>query len=232
MFERPSEICRGPLCQRPDKLTSVQRILGVLAGRAPGNRFIADLAPEATLIIAADSGQDICLEHGVTPQIVVGDFDSLSHRIPGVEYRQDTDQDRSDCDKLLDEIKRNAPDEVILAGFEGDRLDHMLAGLTSLALSGLAVQICLQGGTGHILFRGDHDLGTLKPGRTVSIIPIGGAEVTLTGFRWPLERAILGLGSAVSLSNQTENAPRIEIFAGCVLLIVEGEQAKWTSAVS
>ena len=205
----------------------MQRILGVLAGEGPANQRIAELARGADLIIAADSGQDICRAHGVTPHIVVGDFDSLSDRIDGVRYIHDPDEDRSDCDKLLDAVAKCGMSDFVLVGFEGDRLDHMLAGLASIATSALSPRIGLAGGTGHILRAGHHDFPELGSGRTVSALPIGAAIVSMRGFRWPLEKATLNSAGFLSLSNVVEQASVIEVHDGLVLCVVSGEPVDW-----
>ncbi len=206
----------------------MSKILGVLAGEGPANDHLFRLAQRADLIVAADAGQEVCLAHNIRPHIVVGDFDSLTQRIPGVEYRQDVDEYRSDLDKLLDLASARKPSECILAGFEGSRLDHMLAGLASIAVSSLSPRIALASGSGWLLRRGDFSLTHLKAGRTASLLPIGQCVVTMSGFQWPLARVTLDSAGAVSLSNQVVDRAHVQIHSGCALLVLNGELIDWT----
>ena len=54
------------------------RALLVCAAPVPGTEtLLPRLAAEADLVVAVDGGGSVCLEAGVVPDVVVGDFDSL-----------------------------------------------------------------------------------------------------------------------------------------------------------
>src|SRR6056297_2270812 len=77
-------------------------------------------APE---VVAADSGADRALAHGVTPRAVFGDFDSISDDARG-RLDPDTlhlmpDQDSTDFDKCM---RRLSAPLIIGVGFCGERL--------------------------------------------------------------------------------------------------------------
>lgn len=194
-------------------------VLGVLAGR--------DLAPgalEAWLawadrVIAADGGADLCRAAGREPDAIVGDLDSISD---ASGLRPDPDQDSSDADKLLARFAHEGHRSVTLIGVEGDRLDHVLATLLSVArVEGHPVcRLVLRSGTARIVAAGG-DLEQGASGR-VSLIPLSPSRVTLTGVRWPLRSAALEPRGRVSLSNEmVGDRLSLVVHEGLVALFLE-----------
>lgn len=86
-------------------------------------------------IIAADSGLKYCLEANVSPDLLVGDFDSYSGELPsGVETVKLPTQ-KDDTDLLFAvrcALEKNFSDILILGGY-GSRPDQNLAMLQTLA---------------------------------------------------------------------------------------------------
>ena len=64
----------------------------------------------AKTVVAADGGADQAVNHGVIPDAVIGDFDSITNttraRIPEDRLHPDQDQDTTDFDKCLSQISR------------------------------------------------------------------------------------------------------------------------------
>lgn len=204
-----------------------RRILAVLGGVSAANQSLAQLAEKADRIIAADSGQNICTSAGFLPHLVVGDFDSLSEKLSGIKYREDLDQDRSDCDKLLDALITEGAADIIIGGLEGDRLDHMLSSLTSIAKSSLSPQILLMGGVGHVLREGSWKFPEFKSGTTFSLLPLVASVVSVKGVEWELENAKLEFGKFLSLSNIIRDNFELVIQSGVLLVVFNGEPARW-----
>ena len=108
--------------------------------------FLADHSFDKTLFIACDSGFESCLSLGVNPDIVVGDFDSISDDAykkienTGAEViklnpvKDDTDTEFA----LRLAFKRTKnTDEIYILGGTGARIDHTLGNI-SLFFDGLA----------------------------------------------------------------------------------------------
>jgi thiamine pyrophosphokinase len=200
-----------------------RRILGVLAGGMGVREDLRRFADSCAKIYAADSGQDVCESYGFMPQVVVGDMDSVRTRVDGIEYRELADQDSSDLDKLLAEVRSEEPMDLYLAGFEGDRFDHMLAGLGSVVRSGLSPWVLLAQGYGRFLRGGDSWLMQGGLGERFSVLGLEDATVSVTGARWGLESARLGFGYGASLSNEFADGPvEITVESGVVLVILDG----------
>lgn len=115
-----------------------QHVLGVLAGKDMPPELLRKWVGSAEILIAADGGADSILAAGFKPDAIVGDLDSLSEaaRLCGCELHKITDQNYTDCDKLLRYVQDRELLPITLAGIEGDRIDHVLGSLYSVAASG------------------------------------------------------------------------------------------------
>lgn len=84
-------------------------------------------------LLAVDGGADHALAAGVMPKWVSGDFDSISaaarQAIDPARLHHTPDQDQTDFDKAVSLV--DAP-LVMAVGFTGARLDHTLAGMSTL----------------------------------------------------------------------------------------------------
>lgn len=198
------------------------RVLGVLGGASLSPSVLAAWANSATFIAAADSGADALLAAGVTPDIVVGDLDSLiADRTTFSDVREDTSEASTDCDKLLAVLAAEGHRSVTLINLAGELPDHELAILHSAAKSGLFCRLVYNRGFGHVLV-GPTRHAFAGRGR-VSLLPLTRcAGVSLAGVRWPLLRAELDPLGATSISNEAV-APIIEVSldSGAAFLFTE-----------
>jgi thiamine pyrophosphokinase len=197
---------------------SRKRVLGVLAGGDLPPEQLAQWCHSADFVLAADGGADRCLASGVTPDLTVGDLDSLvAEGLPNVLRVQD--QERSDCDKLLAQAAQMGAERVVLAGAEGDRLDHTLASLSSALASGLRVSFALRRGMADLVLPPGMSR-SVEPDDIVSVMPLMPCQgFSIDGVRWPLSGVELLLGGQISLSNRAEGTPvRIRFASGAALL--------------
>ena len=169
-------------------------------------------------IIAADGGATRLLNAGLTPDTVVGDFDSLSAQDRlrlehlGVELVEAApDKDESDTELcLLAALEAEAVHITILGALGLTRPEHSVANLLLLAdprLDGIDVAIAGRGsritrmgtadGPGHVAIDGE-------PGDFVSLLAMDAAVegVTTVGLRFRLVAETLLLGPSRGLSNE------------------------------
>ena len=183
--------------------------------------FIADHSFDKTLFIACDSGFESCLSLGVNPDIVVGDFDSISD--DAYKKIEDTgaeviklnpikdDTDTEFALRLAFDRTKNT-DEIYILGGTGARIDHTLGNISLLGL-GLKhdrevilvddrnyIQMLAPGWT--LELEKDGKFGQF--GKYVSVFPYGGiaSGVTMKGFKYPLHRATLEGFNTLTVSNE------------------------------
>jgi thiamine pyrophosphokinase len=192
---------------------------------------------DAELRVAVDGGAAWLESIGRTPDLLVGDLDSvdpqLVRRLEAESVpieRHPTEKDSSDCELALAAARSRGADEItVLGAIGGERLDHELANVLLLAASPLGEQ--LQIVRGRTRLRALRDGGELTidadVGTMVSLLPIGGTAegVTTDGLRYPLRDEPLHPGSTRGLSNEVYSRPAtVRLRRGTLLIIETGEE--------
>lgn len=179
------------------------------------------LAPH---VVAADSGADTALSHGVMPRAVIGDFDSISNaaraRIPTAAQHPDPDQDTTDFEKCLAAI--SAP-LILGLGFCGDRLDHQLAACSVLVR--FAHQRCILLAEADAVFLCPPTLHLpLDAGCRVSLFPMGAVEGRSDGLRWPIGGLSMAPDGRIGTSNEALGPLYLEVTAPKMLVILPSDR--------
>ena len=183
----------------------------ILCGGPAPNSNVVKHIPSHDYLIAVDSGLDHARNLGLEPNLVIGDFDSISHsglswvKKQKIEIKQfSTNKDKSDLELALDEAKRIG-DSVFVVGSDSGRFDHVLGIIAAL---GSAAPFFSQSyallGTSYLTFVNTNGRIYLSNGRTASIFALGehAHGVTLRGFKWELVDASLPAKSTLGLSNE------------------------------
>ncbi len=180
----------------------------------------------ADFIIAADGGFAYLGKHGVVPDLVIGDFDSLSAPPAGGPKTIVLPQEKDDTDMLA--ALREGWDcgfrRFCIYGGTGGRLDHTIANIQCLA--GLACR----GGRGYLFDRDTvitavHNGGIAFPagaGGIVSVFSCSGTStgVSEQGLKYPLNNATLRSTYPLGVSNRFTGAPgSISVQSGTLLVI-------------
>ena len=187
----------------------MMRALIVLGGDAPCAALLESCMRDADLVIAADSGLAAFDKAGLEPHLLVGDMDSVppdvlkkyEGRLP--EHRLNCIKDDTDGVDALDLAVARGADSITLLGALGGRLDHALANVMLLVRAqrkGVKAEILSE--TVRIARVDGYASLSGAKGDTVSLLPLGRAEgVTLKGFFYPLEHAVLESDYPLGVSN-------------------------------
>jgi len=189
---------------------------------------------DGDLILAADGGYGALLAHGIQPDLIVGDFDSLG-RVPEDPRVLAFPPEKDDTDMALavwmgwDRGYR----EFRLYGGSGDRPDHELANLQLLSAvtrRGGSAALVAPRYTVYCVTDGTLDLEAKPAGTTVSVFCQGerAEGVTLQGLKYALQDASLQGHVALGVSNEMTGAPaRISVARGTLWVFVyEAPEAK------
>jgi thiamine pyrophosphokinase len=188
-------------------------ILIFLGGEKPSPELSEIAARRAARIIAADSGFDATRETGIRPDVVTGDFDSISE-IPasGCAVIPAPEQDATDFQKALRQVPPETSSIEILGG-TGLRSDHFLTNLLIAAGLDPAIALVFHDDTQSI-YRITPNLPfsmELRPGTTLSLIPFASCDkVTTSGLHWDLDGASMGPDGQLGQSNRVDQ-PRVAI---------------------
>ncbi len=178
------------------------------------------------LCIAADSGYSNAISLGERVDIVLGDFDSYTQKLPeGVEIlKVPSEKNFTDTQMAVREaLSRGADDIVIVGGLSG-RLDHTLSNISILSdLWSLRVHALMTDGKNRIRYLSSSS--TILPKsqfKYVSIIALGKKlkGVDIEGCKYPLKNASLTCADQYAVSNEIEgNCALIAVRKGECLII-------------
>ena len=155
-------------------------------------------------IIAADGGYRHTQALGITPDAVLGDFDSLGFVPEGAEVFP---VEKDDTDAMLSVrqgLKMGCDRFYIYGGMEGKRLDHTVANLqTLLYLAEKDAQGFLIGKEQIATVIKNDTLSIPAVTGTVSVFAIGGdaKDVTITGLQYETDNITLTPGFPLGVSN-------------------------------
>jgi thiamine pyrophosphokinase len=202
-----------------------------------GREVVAALLRPDDRLIAADGGALHCRALGLRPEVVIGDFDSLTQAdLAELEaagsrlLRYPARKDETDLELALRWAVEQGATDILVLGALGGRWDQTLANLLLPALfapNGSAPRIRLVDGHQQIYLireRGQIDGG---PGDIVSLIPIGGEArgVTTVGLEYPLLNGTLPFGATLGISNVLiGEAATVTIEEGVVVCVVISDQ--------
>jgi thiamine pyrophosphokinase len=211
----------------------MKKVIFIITGGELGDpAFLREqmTAIKPAAVICADRGARHLQAAGVVPTFIVGDMDSLDaesarrYEASGCRFiRHPREKDETDTELALGEAFGVSPSEIWIWGAMGFRIDHTLANLSLLvqgAERGVEVKLIDEWCEVFLVTRRTVLEG--KEGQTVSLLPFSGevTGVTLTGFEYPLEDAVLAIGHPRGTSNRL-SAGRgiIEIGTGCLLAV-------------
>jgi thiamine pyrophosphokinase len=183
----------------------------IFIGGDPPHPNVRQHLPADAFVIAADSGYAHAIAMGFVPNELVGDMDSITAvdlsdaRDSNILISQfPTDKDLTDTEiAIASAIARQSTHITVVSG-GGDRFDHVLGMVHSLASCALTIDTTLLMGTARVsyaTYTKEFRINT-QPGNTISLIPIGGAAtVTTTGLQWELTDEILQSSASRGVSN-------------------------------
>jgi thiamine pyrophosphokinase len=180
-------------------------------------------------VVAADEGAATALRFGYTPDVVIGDFDSLDaatltelRRLGVVIDSYPPDKDDTDGQLAVRRALELQPASLWLLGFVGGpRLDQTVANVLLLVRE-TARTVLLDERNECRLVRPEVDFAWLaEPGEVVSLLPLGGdvSGVHTAGLRWSLAGATLTFGDTRGVSNEPiTDAVSVSIERGLLLV--------------
>ena len=178
------------------------------------------------MVIAADGGWHTCRENGITPTLLVADFDSLD-AAPAFDHILRLPVEKDDTDSMLAVkagLQAGYPRFLLYGVLYGPRLDHTVANFQLLHY------LSNRNAYGYLV--GSTYLATvLAPGRLrfppeaggILSVFCSGADasgVTLRGLQYPLEDAVLTAGFPLGVSNHFLGLPaEVSLKQGRLLLL-------------
>jgi thiamine pyrophosphokinase len=193
--------------------TGLDQTFVIVIGAEPLDPDIVALLPPQARVIAADSGTDHALAAGLTPEAVIGDFDSISAaglkwaKAHATVIEHPPQKDQTDTELALRHAALLHPERIILLSGGGDRLDHTMAAFGALGspeLTGVPHLECWWNSQFASVLHGPSRVRReVIPGETISLLALHGpcGGVTITGTQWELTDAALSTLNGHGVSN-------------------------------
>lgn len=207
----------------------------IVSGGSLNKEFVTKVVGQGRYdrILAADFGMNALYAAAVTPDIIIGDFDSADKKILAFFQQNkeidfctlNPEKDDTDTEFAIRESIRRGADSITIIGGTGTRLDHVLGNISLLGI-GLEEGVRMELLDAHNrICMIDHSV-TLKKkeqyGNYLSLIPYNGnvTGVTLKGLKYPLHDYTMGGFNSLGISNEiVDDEASIELTSGQLLVI-------------
>lgn len=184
---------------------------------------------KALFIIACDGASEFLKTRSITPDVIIGDFDSVKPAAlkyfsrKNVVIKKVYDQNKNDLEKAIIYALSKKFKHINIIGFGGKRLDHTLNNLSILKKFYLKAEIRIfdNGFEGKIINRiAEIDC---RIGDTVSLIPLPkAAGITTHGLRYPLKNGLLEIGIREGALNEAVAEKVVINIRNGLLLVLAG----------
>jgi len=175
-------------------------------------------------IICADGGYDHAKKMGITPNILIGDFDSITEIPDDIPcMRHPSEKNLTDTELAIEYARNKGFKNFLLLASTGSRMDHTLTNIlllkTFVEQKETAVII---NENNKIMMIDSQIIITEPPDTIISLIPITNCTgVTTTNLKYPLTDATMHVGKGVGISNiiLDDNAT-ISVKSGLLIITV------------
>lgn len=210
--------------------------LAIICAGGPKEELIdfTSYSHENPIYIGVDRGTLYLLDEGIMPKEAVGDFDSVSE----AEYAyikssiRKVDQYRSeknetDTELAIERALSYNPEQIILTGVTGGRLDHMASALHllyRLQMANPSIRMSIQNKTNHLemLSPRSHRIQLQPHLPYISFFPFQGVVkgLTLKGFKYETTDESLEIGMTRFTSNELlSSICTISFYEGICLMV-------------
>ena len=200
------------------------KVVIISGGNTPNQSILNKYITKDSYIICADSGLDALTNTNITPNLCVGDMDSVkSNLMDQTTQIYPKDKDKTDTEIAVDIAIGKGATEAILLGCCGNRLDHTLSNINMLKIllehniNGKIVD------SNNILMLCDSQIQIQSIKNCYcSLIPLTQCTGIITnGLKYPLKNESLSSKTSRGISNEfNSNVAKITIKSGLLLVII------------
>lgn len=199
-------------------------------GKAPSLNLLKKEIKDADILIAVDSGGNFLRDNGITPNYLVGDFDSINRETldffkhsKSIICEYPKDKDFTDTELALELALKLKTDNITFLGCTGTRIDHIIGNIGLL-------RTCLEN---NVLGKIKDDNNTIflsekpirisgKKGTNFSLQAFCSevTNLTIKGAKYPLKNHKLKIGDPITISNEFLDQDVDILFTDGLLMIL------------
>ncbi|MEB2333120.1 MAG: thiamine diphosphokinase [Anaerolineaceae bacterium] len=181
-------------------------------------------------ILCADGGARHALALGLSPNLIIGDMDSLND----AEWQKvkagnmpielfPRDKNETDLELALDKASELNPNEIVVVAALGGRIDHTLANIALLSDPKRTTHaMCFDDGVEELQFCRNRAEVYGRSGDLISLIPWGASVcgIRTENLKWELDHETLFPEKTRGVSNEmTADVAFVEIESGLLLIV-------------
>ncbi len=205
----------------------------VLNGEIKDYSFYGKYFEKASLIISVDGAASHMLKFDVLPDVMIGDFDSITKKEYDYFSNQNiriitfpAEKDKTDAELAIEYALDMGVNEFIILGAIGSRMDHTLSNiflLNKITENGACGWIVNENNKLTLINSKKNTITLIKEGNEkVSLLPLSEEVegITTNGLYYPLVNEKLIMGSSRGVSNEfTGSTAKIKIEKGLLLVL-------------
>lgn len=211
---------------------TTERVI-IFTGGSLGESDIKEIQPGDT-VIGADYGAWFLVQHGISPDLSAGDFDSVTEeQLRKIQQSSKQfvscdpiNKNLSDTELALEYAIEMKPQEIIIYGAIGTRLDHTLANIQIMSkVLRHGIPCSIRNQHNHISVTDSVHIVQRNDFPYVSLMPLSNevTGITLEGFMYPLHEAVLSIGESLGISNRLLHETGTITIKEGLLLIIESK---------
>jgi thiamine pyrophosphokinase len=210
------------------------KVIIISGGNPPSKELLLQEITEDTFLIAADSGANCLYRYNISPDLLLGDFDSIDKNV--LEYFKKsncaidvypTEKDFTDTEIAVKKALSMKPSEIVFLGCTGSRVDHLLGNIGML-------KVCLQNGVNAYIKDENNNIRLIgapillkgTEGQIFSLQAYGEEVIGLTikGAKYPLDNYNLKIGESITISNEfAGNIVNLKFKTGTLMVILSSD---------
>ena len=210
------------------------KVIIISGGKPPSKELLTQEVTKDTFIIAADSGGHCLYDYNIMPDLLLGDFDSIDKNI--LDYFKTsnctidiypTEKDYTDTEIAIKKALSMKPDEILLLGCTGSRVDHLLGNIGML-------KICMLNGVNAYIKDENNNIRLVDAstslngsvGEIFSLQAYGDEiiDLTIEGAKYPLNNYNLKIGESITISNEFARATvDLKFKSGTLMIILSSD---------
>ncbi|MCK8817273.1 thiamine diphosphokinase [Natroniella sulfidigena] len=210
----------------------MKRAIVFINGKMKGKKeFYLKYIQKEDKVFCADGGAKHTYNLGLMPELILGDFDSISKEVlsyyqnKGVELKKyPSEKDKTDTQLLLELLSKRGFQKVIIFAGLGGGLDHILGNLYLLEkFSELDLDISLVTPSEIIEVITEQKVIKDQQNKRVSFSPLTSKAtgIDLTGFKYQLKNGVMVRGNTLGLGNFiVEKEATVKLKTGKLLMII------------
>ena len=205
------------------ELIERKRCVIVAAGKTESDDILKKNIFYDDFVIAADAGYTKLKAAGITPHLIVGDFDSSDTPENDIEtIVLSPIKDCTDTQFAVSQAVERGYNEILVIGGLGGRIDHSIANFAVIAeykLKGVNITLIDEN---HVIYcLKDEEKTVTSKDSYFSVFAIGGnATITLKGFYYEVDNYELSPFASIGVSNEVaDETATVSVNDGIVLII-------------